>query len=155
PAVPVVGIGASAGGLEAFRALLKALPPDTGMAFVLISHLMPEQKSILDELLSKATAMPVTQVRRKTAVEPNHVYVIPPKKELLIKDGHLAIKTLVAEERPSMVIDRFFRSLALYRKSKAIGVILSGTGTDGTRGLDEIKGEDGITFVQDAASASY
>src|SRR5215510_10565970 len=90
PDVPVVGIGASAGGLEAFRALLKALPPDTGMAFVLISHLMPEQKSILDELLSKATAMPVTQVRRKTAVEPNHVYVIPPNKELLIKDGHLA-----------------------------------------------------------------
>src|SRR5262249_25412111 len=123
--------------------------------FVLISHLGHEQKSILDQLLSKATSMPVIQLRRKTVVEPNHVYVIPPNKELSIEDGYLGIKRLVATERPSMVIDRFFRSLALHRKGKAIGVILSGTGSDGTLGLDEIKGQDGITFVQDAASAAY
>ena len=120
PAVPVVGIGASAGGLEAFTALLKALPPDTGMAFVLISHLGHEQKSILDQLLSKATSMPVIQLRRKTVMEPNHVYVIPPNKELSIEDGYLGIKRLVATERPSMVIDRFFRSLALHRKGKVL-----------------------------------
>jgi two-component system CheB/CheR fusion protein len=151
-AVPVVGIGASAGGLEAFTELLEALPPDTGMAFVLISHLMREQKSMLSELLSRATSMPVTQVQQKTFVEPNHVYVIAPDKELTIDEGYLKIKTLIAADRPSMVIDRFFRSLAQDRKSKAIGVILSGSGSDGSRGLAGIKGEDGITFVQDASA---
>src|SRR5690348_16611249 len=111
PLVPVVGIGASAGGLEAFTNLLRALSADTGMAFVLISHLMHEQKSILGELLSKATTMPVSQLERQTAIKPNHVYVIPPNKELLIENAHLNIAPLTHVDRPSMVIDRFFRSL--------------------------------------------
>src|SRR5215831_4775383 len=94
PPVPVVGIGASAGGLEAFTSLLRALPSDTGMAFVLISHLMHEQKSILGELLSKATLMPVSQLERQTVIKPNHVYVIPPKKELSIENDRLNISPL-------------------------------------------------------------
>src|SRR5215831_4098107 len=155
PPVPVVGIGASAGGLEAFTTLLRALPTDTGMAFVLISHLMHEKKSILAELLSKATAMPVTQLEARTRVESNHVYVIPPNKELSIGDGYLTIQPLVAKDRPPMVIDRFFRSLAQDRKSKAVGVILSGTGSDGTAGLSAIKTEGGITLVQDPVTATY
>src|SRR5262249_9214265 len=145
PTVPVVGIGASAGGLEALTSLLRCLPSDTGMAFVVISHLMHEQKSILGELLSKATSMPVSQLERHTLLRPNHVYVIPPNRGLSIGDGYL--KTTQLTERPPMVIDRFFRSLAQSRASKAVGVILSGTGSDGTRGLAEIKGEGGITFV--------
>src|ERR1051325_2883797 len=92
--VPVVGIGASAGGLDAFRSLLKALPADTGMAFVLISHLMPEQKSVLGELLSKSTTMTVSQLERQTVIKPNHIYVIPPKKELSIEDDRLRISPL-------------------------------------------------------------
>jgi two-component system CheB/CheR fusion protein len=155
PLVPVVGIGASAGGLDAFTSLLKALPEDTGMSFVLISHLMHEQKSMLGELLSKATTMPVDQLERQTVIKPNHVYVIPPDKELSIENGRLKIAPLKPVDRPSMVIDRFFRSLASARKSKAVGVILSGTGTDGTLGLAEIKAEGGITFVQNEKSAAY
>src|SRR5262245_42281367 len=104
-AVPIVGIGASVGGFEAFTTLLKGLPPDTGMAFVLISHLMHEQKSFLGELLSKATSMPVTQLEVCTRIRSNHVYVILLDKELLIEDGYLKTRTLLAAERSLMVID--------------------------------------------------
>lgn len=155
PLVPVVGIGASAGGLDAFRALLKALPDDTGMAFVLIAHLMPEKKSVLGELLARETSMPVNQLEADTPVEANHVYVIPPDQALTIQNGHLEIRKPEASERPSMVIDTFFRSLAEARRAKAVGVILSGTGSDGSSGLADIKGEGGITFIQDSASAAF
>lgn len=152
---PIVGVGASAGGLEAFKQLLGALPEDTGMAFVLISHLGHSQKSMLSQLLSRATQMRVEQVGEATEVHPNVVYVIPPNRYLQISDGFLRTKLLPSADRPPMVIDHFFRSLAEMRKSKAIGVILSGTGTDGTLGLRSIKAEGGITFVQDQASAEY
>jgi two-component system CheB/CheR fusion protein len=155
PVVSVVGIGASAGGLEAFTTLLKALPPDTGMAFVIITHLLPEKKSVLGEILGKTTRMPVIQLEQRTLVEANHIYVIPPDKELSIADGHLEVASLPATDRPTYVIDRFFHSLAEDRKSKAVGIVLSGTGTDGTRGLADIKTEGGITFVQDPASAAF
>jgi two-component system, chemotaxis family, CheB/CheR fusion protein len=147
--IPVVGIGASAGGLEAFRELLEALPNDTGMAFVLVSHLSRTHESMLAELLSKATRMPVAEVRAQTPIQANHVYVIPPSAALAIENGGLSARPLVTGSHPVMVIDAFFRSLAEHRKSQAIGVVLSGTGTDGTLGLAAIKAEGGIAFVQD------
>jgi two-component system, chemotaxis family, CheB/CheR fusion protein len=153
--VPVVGIGASAGGLEAFRELLEALPHDTGMAFVLVSHLSKTYKSMLSELLSKVTKMPVAEVHGKTPVLANHIYVIPPNAALVVEEGGLAARPLEDASRHTMVIDTFFRSLAEHRKSQAIGVVLSGTGTDGTLGLAEIKAEGGIAFAQDQQSAKY
>ena len=127
-AVPVVGIGASAGGLEAFRELLEALPSDTGMAFVLVSHLSKTYKSMLSELLSKVTRMPVAEVRGQTPLLANHIYVIPPNATLEMEDGGLVARPIQEENRHGMVIDAFFRSLAERRKSQAIGVVLSGTG---------------------------
>ena len=151
PAFPVVGVGASAGGLEAFTQLLKALPPDTGMAFVLVQHLAPTHPSALAEILGRVTAMPVSEVQDESAVEPNHVYVIPPDRGMTIVRG--ALQLLPREghgvHRP---IDRFFRSLAEERRHRAIGVVLSGTASDGTTGLEAIKAEGGITFAQDATA---
>jgi two-component system, chemotaxis family, CheB/CheR fusion protein len=155
PPVPVVGIGASAGGLEAFRDLLEALPNDTGMAFVLVSHLSKTYKSMLSELLSKVTRMLVAEVRGAMPALANHIYVISPNSTLTMEDGGLTARPLKDENRHGMVIDAFFRSLAEHRKSQAIGVVLSGTGTDGTLGLAAIKAEGGIAFAQDQQSAKY
>ena len=153
--VPVVGIGASAGGLEAFTELLKALPDNTGMAFVLVSHLSRTHGSMLAELLSKATPMQVEEVQAQTPVLANHVYVIPPSAMLTLSDGNLSAFPLRTTSRPVMVIDSFFRSLAEHRGSQAIGVVLSGTGSDGTLGLAAIKAEGGIAFAQDEKSARF
>jgi two-component system, chemotaxis family, CheB/CheR fusion protein len=145
---PVVGVGASAGGLEAFTQLLKALPADTGMAFVLVQHLAPSHASALAEILSRATKMPVTEVRDEPIVEPNHVYVIPPDRSMIIVRGALQLFPREGRGAPHP-IDQFFRSLAVEQRHRAIGVVLSGTATDGTLGLGEIKAEGGITFAQD------
>jgi two-component system, chemotaxis family, CheB/CheR fusion protein len=153
--VPVAGIGASAGGLEAFRLFLEALPNNTGMAFVLVSHLNKAHGSMLAEILSKATTMPVAEVQDRAPVLANHIYVIPPNAILEITKGRLSARPLREARRPVMVIDTFFRSLAEHSKSQAIGVVLSGTGTDGTLGLAAIKAEGGIAFAQDQQSAKY
>src|ERR1700683_1987604 len=155
PPVPVVGIGASAGGLEAFRELVQALRNDTGMAFVLVSHLSKTYKSMLSELLSKVTKMPVAEVRGETPILANHIYVIPPNATLVMENNGLSARPIQDEDRHGKVIDGFFRSLAERRKSQAIGVVLSGTGTDGTLGLAAIKAEGGIAFAQDQQSAKY
>ncbi len=148
---PVVGVGASAGGLEAFTQLLKALPADTGMAFVLVQHLAPSHPSALAEILSRATKMPVLEVRDEPTVEPNHVYVIPPDRSMIIVGGVLQL--LPREGRGAHhPVDQFFRTLATEQRHRAIGVVLSGTGTDGTIGLKDIKAEGGITFAQDATA---
>ena len=144
---PVVGIGASAGGLEAFTQLLKALPADTGMAFVLVQHLAPTHVSALAEILSRATTMPVVEVQDELPVEPNRVYVIPPDRGMIIVRGVLQL--LPRGSGPHRPVDQFFRALAEDRRHQAIGVILSGTATDGTLGVEAIKGEGGITFAQD------
>ena len=143
----VVGIGASAGGLEAFIQLLRALPPDTGLAFVLVQHLAPAHPSALAEILSRATPMPVLEVQDEPRVQPNHVYVIPPGRNMTIAQGalHLLAREAHGQQRP---IDRFFQSLADDQAHQAIGVILSGSATDGTLGLEAIKAEGGITFAQ-------
>src|SRR6516164_1542591 len=147
--VPVVGVGASAGGLEAFTQMLRALPVDTGMAFVLVQHLAPTHASMLTEILSRATSMPVREAQDQMPVEPNHVYVIPPGTNMVISQGVLQLSPRTETRGQHRPIDPFFRSLAEDQGHKAIGVILSGTATDGTLGLEAIKAEGGITFAQD------
>jgi two-component system CheB/CheR fusion protein len=152
---PIVGIGCSAGGLEAFKQLLKGLPPNPGMAFVLVQHLDPGHESLLAKLLSKATDMQVSEVTEGMAVERNHVYVIPPNKTMGVLNGVLH---LMAREEPGakhLPIDFFLRTLAEESGSRAIGVILSGAASDGTLGLKAIKAEGGITFAQDERTAKY
>src|SRR5436190_4275601 len=152
---PIVGIGASAGGLEAFRQLLERLPVDTGMAFVLVSHLDPTHKSILTELLARRTKLPVTEVSDGTKVEPNNVYVLPPNTSMAIAEGTLHLQPREEGRAGRHPIDYFLRTLAEDQTHRAIGVILSGTDSDGTLGLEAIKSEGGITFAQDAKSAKY
>src|SRR5215813_5473188 len=151
---PVVGVGASAGGLEAITQMLRALEPRLGMAFVLVPHLDPSHESAMSELLARATRMPVLQVTDGTRVKADHVYVIPPNTEMTISQGVLQLAT----RTPSLLhmpIDTFLRSLATDQSANAIGIILSGTASDGTLGLAAIKGEAGITFAQDSDSAKY
>jgi two-component system CheB/CheR fusion protein len=153
PSPPViVGIGASAGGLEAFTELLSHLPDDTGMAFVLIQHLDPKHESHLSELLSKESKMPVSEVKGETRAEANHVYVIPPEFNLAISGG--VLQTLPrADSGRNMPIDSFLQALAADCGSHAVGVILSGNATDGTLGLQAIKAAGGATFAQKIGTA--
>jgi two-component system, chemotaxis family, CheB/CheR fusion protein len=152
---PVVGVGASAGGLEAFRQLLKALPIDTGMAYVLVQHLDPVHESILAELLAKGSRMPVAEVREDTRIEPNRVYVTPGQQDVAIEGSVLKLVPRTTTGGRHLPIDSFLRSLAMAQGAKAIGVILSGTGSDGTLGATAIKAEGGIAFAQEPASAAY
>ncbi|HYW46449.1 MAG TPA: chemotaxis protein CheB [Bryobacteraceae bacterium] len=153
--IPVVGIGASAGGLEAFKLLLSHLPPDTGFAVVLIQHLDPTHHSSLSDILGRATEMPVREAADGTPAEPNHVYVIPPNAELAIANRVLRLTPRGQVPGPHMPIDHFLRSLARDCGSGAIGVILSGTGTDGSGGLQAVKEAGGVTFVQEPATAEF
>ncbi len=150
----IAAIGASAGGIEALSELLRLLPVDTGMAFVLIQHLDPKHPSILAELLSKETAMQVKEVTQGVKVEPNHVYVIPPNTTMSISGRSLQLAPREGSHGIHMSIDRFMRSLAEEQGNRAIGVILSGSGTDGTLGMAEIQAQGGVTFAQDE-SAKY
>ncbi|MDD5544176.1 MAG: chemotaxis protein CheB [Acidobacteriia bacterium] len=150
---PIVGVGASAGGLEAFTAFLKPMPAESGMAFVLIQHLDPKQHSQLTDLLSKASRMPVQEVRTDTTVKANHVYVISPGVCLSLSGGRLRVEP--REPGRNLPIDHFFRSLASDAGSTAIGIVLSGTASDGTLGLKSIKVEGGITFAQEPSSAKF
>ena len=153
--VPVVGVGASAGGLEAFQQLLNHLPTTTGMAFVFVQHLAPRHESMLTELLARSTKIPVQEVKDGMKVAPDHIYVIPPNSNMVISDGVLHLMPRRENELQHMPIDSFLTSLAEDRKGKAIGVILSGTASDGTLGLKAIKAEGGITFAQDEKTAKY
>jgi len=152
---PIVGIGASAGGFEAFSELLKALPADTGMAFVLVQHLDPKHKSQLTELLGRSANLPVIEAKDNVEVASNHVYVIPANARITLSDGHLRVLPRKENELPPMPVDAFFRSLAIEQQDRAIAIVLSGTGTDGTLGIEAIKGEGGITFAQHESSAKY
>ena len=152
---PIVGIGASAGGLEAFEQFFTHTPPDTGMAFVLIQHLDPKHKSILSELVRRYTRMTVREVEDGMVVKPNTIYVIPPNRNMALLNGDLHL--LEPSKIPGMrtPIDFFFRSLAEDRKEEAICIVLSGTGTEGSMGLRAVKGEGGMVMVQDPESAKY
>ena len=152
---PVVGIGASAGGLDTFKRLLKAIPENSGMAYILVQHLDPSHDSILAELLQRVTRIPVLEVTDNIKVSPDHIYIIPSNKLLTATDGVLKLSARPSRDHKSMPIDLFFTSLAKVHQSHAIGVVLSGTGTDGTLGLKAIKAQGGITFAQEQNSASY
>ena len=150
----IVGVGASAGGLEAFTLLLKDVPADTGMGFVLVQHLDPVHESALTQILAKATAMPVREAANNLPVEPNHVYIIPPNRNMTIAQGRLKLAPRRQTAGAHRSIDVFFESLAQDQRERAIGVILSGTASDGTLGLEAIKAEGGFTLAQDE-SAKY
>ena len=151
----IVGIGASAGGLEAFRTFFQHMNENSGMAFVLISHLNPDRESKLSELLAKNTQMSVMQVRDTTPIEPNRVYVIPPNANLTIEKGTLQLCQPTKARGHRSPIDVFFRSLAKDQRQNAVCVILSGTGSDGTLGLKAIKENGGLTIAQDSNTAQY
>src|SRR5437868_9281036 len=152
-ACPIVGIGGSAGGFEAAMALLEHLSPKTGSAFAIVQHLDPHHASRLASLLGRVTNMPVIEVTKTITPEPNTVYVQPPNKSLICKDGALAIVRPTGAR--NLAIDHFFESLAESRGSRALGVILSGTGTDGTAGMRAIKAAGGLTFAQNEESAKF
>lgn len=154
---PVVGIGASAGGLDAFKKLLSAIPEDSGMAYVLVQHLDPSHESLLPALLQKVTKIPVLEISDDIKVLPDHIYIIPSNKMLVANDGILQLSPRAEKNKNerNLPIDLFFTSLAEVHQSHAIGVILSGTGSDGTKGLRAIKDYGGITFAQDESSAAY
>jgi len=151
----VVGIGASAGGLEAFTRLLEHLPATTGMAYIFVQHLDPAHPSLLPGLLARVTPMPVREVINGMTVEPNQVYVLPPNAALTFEQGILTLGPLLSFNGQRLAIDHFFCSLARECRSQAIGVLLSGTASDGTEGLQAIKAEGGVTFAQDAHSAAF
>ncbi len=152
---PIVGIAASAGGLEAFTQLLSHLPIDTGMAFVLIQHLDPNHKSLLTEILAKTTKMPVSEVYNGIVVEPNSVYIIPPNTKMTLAQGVLQLVPREKIDGKYMPGDAFFTSLAAALGSKAISVVLSGGDGDGALGSEAIRSAGGITFAQCEASAKY
>ncbi|PSN17237.1 histidine kinase [filamentous cyanobacterium CCP5] len=149
----VVGIGASAGGLEAFTRLLNNLPTDTGMAFVLVQHLDPNQPSLLTEIIARTTQMPVHEVEDGMAVAPNQVYVMPSNVVMTIAQGCLQLHPRQPSYPPSRVIDGFFQSLAEDQLDQAVGIVLSGADADGAVGLEAIKAAEGITFAQSEATA--
>ncbi|MEQ1636648.1 MAG: chemotaxis protein CheB [Methylococcales bacterium] len=151
----IVGVGASAGGLEALEELFKAMPADTGCAFVVVVHLDPTHVSLLPDLLQRRTAMPVTHITDNLLVEPNHIYVIPPNKSLAILNKYLQLMDLELPRASHLPIDYFFRSLAQDQGSQAICIVLSGTGSDGSQGLREIKAEAGLVIAQDESTAKY
>ncbi len=152
---PIVGIGASAGGLEALELFLGKMPINTGMSFVVIQHLDPNYKGMMPELLQRSTLMKVLQAKDWLKVEPNCIYVIPPNKSLSIKDGSLHLSNPLETRGLRLPIDFFFRSLAEEQQEKSIGIILSGMGSDGSLGAKAIKEKNGLVLVQDPKSAKF
>ncbi len=152
---PIVGIGSSAGGLETLVQFFKNTPNDSGMAFVVIQHLDPSHKDMMVELLQRVTPMPVMQAKDKLKIKPNHIYVIPPNKDMSILHGVLHLLAPVAPRGLRLPIDFFLRSLADDQQERSIGVVLSGMGSDGTLGLRSIKEKAGVVFVQDPDTAKF
>ena len=150
----IVGIGGSAGALNAYKALLDALPPDTGMAFVIVSHIMPTANSQLAQILSKHTKMSVLVASKSMPIRVNHVYVIPPNADLLIENlsDRSAFKVVSPRTKRNEQVDLLFISLAEAIGARAIGIILSGYGDDGTEGCKHIKAKGGTTFAQDMSA---
>lgn len=151
----IVGIGASAGGLEALQSFFEKVPIDSGMAYVVIQHLSPDHKSLMVELLSRKTIIPVQRAEDGLKVERNHIYLIPPKKNLTLFHGEILLNEPAPRGMVNLPVDLFFRSLAEDQGEKAVGIILSGTGSDGTRGVRAVKEHGGLVMVQDEASAKF
>ncbi len=155
PAFPIVGIGASAGGLESLERLFSHMPRNTGAAFVVIQHLSPDFKSLIDELLARRTRIPILQATDGARVEPDTVYLLPPRKEMIVKGGRLHLTDKDPKQGLTLPIDHFFRSLALDAGPMARAIVLSGTGTDGSRGITEVKRMGGIVFAESEQSAKF
>jgi two-component system CheB/CheR fusion protein len=151
----IVGIGASAGGLDAINQLFENMPDNTGFSFIIVQHISPDHKSLMAELVSKHTRMPVVEAEDNMAVKPDHIYVIPSKKFMTIQSDRLRLSDKEKNKFPNNAIDVFFDSLAGEAGDKAIGIILSGTGTDGTKGAASIKTNGGIIVVQDPVTAAF
>lgn len=151
----IVGMGASAGGLESFNEFFEIMPENSGMAFVLVQHLDPTHKSLMVDLIKKHTQMIISEVVDHTEVQPNHIYVIPPNKDMAIFNGVLHLMDPTQARGFRKPIDYFFRSLAEDQMEKAIGIVLSGTGTEGTLGLKNIKNQGGLAIVQEPTTAKY
>lgn len=152
---PIVGIGASAGGFDALRRLLEAMPPQPNVALVVVQHLARDKPSLAPELLAKYTSMEVLQVHDEPTVKPNCVYIIPPGKYLGIVDGRLKLSSMEGPRRVPVAIDYFFRALSKDQRQRAIGVILSGTGSDGTLGIKAITEAGGFVIAQELSTAEY
>lgn len=150
-----IGLGASAGGLEALREFFSEISVDTGCAFVVVQHLSPDYKSIMDELLSRNTSMPVEAVTDGVEVKPNAVYLIPPRKNMLLVQGRLYLSEQPTEQGVNLPIDVFFRSLAEDARQQAVAIVLSGTGSDGSRGIRSVKESGGLVLVQDPDSSKF
>jgi two-component system CheB/CheR fusion protein len=150
PPAFTVGIGGSAGALSAYKALLDALPSNTGMAFVIVAHLYPAAHSHLASIMSRRTKMPVTVASRAIPIKANHVYVIPPNVDLLIERN--AFKVVAPRSRRNVQVDLFFTSLAEAMGTRAIGIVVSGYGSDGAEGCRHIKEKGGTTFAQDLSA---
>ncbi len=154
-ALPIVGIGASAGGLEALEAFLRNVMPSSGLAYVVVQHLDPSRDALLATLLQRATLMPVVEVTDRMLVEADHVYVIPPNSELAVFGGRLYLLEPIAARGSRLPIDHFFRSLAAHSESSAVGVILSGMGSDGAQGVRAIKSHGGVALAQSPDTAAF
>ncbi len=155
PVFPVVGLGASAGGLRALQQFFQAMPANSGMAFVVIMHLSPDHESHAASILQHSTAMPVLQVTEPVPVEPNRVYVIPPAKSLAMDDGHIVLSDPERPRGQHVAIDLFFRTLAETHTTHAACIVLSGTGADGSVGIKRVKETGGIAIAQDPHDAEY
>ena len=151
----IIGIGASAGGLEAINELFDNIPGDTGYSYVVIQHLSPDYKSLMGELLSKHTRMQVYEANEEMTIQPDCIYLLPSGKTMTLKNGKFRLQDKVKKQQPNTAIDIFFESLAADKKEKAVAVVLSGTGTDGTLGIEAIKSYGGIVIVQDPISAEF
>lgn len=151
----VVGVGASAGGLEALERFFRATPADTGMAFVIIQHLSPDFKSLMDELLARFTAMRLVRVQSASEIEANTIYLLPPRKDMVIEDGLLVLKEHSPDQQLHLPINRFFSSLARAKQEHAVAIVLSGTGSDGSLGVADIHDNGGLVLVQTEVSAKF
>ncbi|QEF96242.1 Autoinducer 2 sensor kinase/phosphatase LuxQ [Stieleria maiorica] len=151
----IAGIGASAGGLEALEQLFENTAVDSGLAYVVVQHLSPDFKSVMDQLLTRKTKIPVRLIEDGTRILPNHIYLLPPKKEAILSNGKLLLADRSAGEQLSFPIDHFFRSLAQDAGRNSIAIVLSGTGTDGSRGILDIHAAGGLVVVQSEASAKF
>ncbi len=152
---PVVGVGASAGGLDALTRLVRVVPADSGLAVVIVQHLDPHHESQLSTILASETSSSVVDAAHGMKVQPDHIYVIRPNTNVAIADGVLSVTPRPDDRRPHYPVDHFLRSLAAVQGPHAVGVVLSGTGSDGTLGLSEIKAAGGVTFAQDERTAQH
>ncbi|MGE0761537.1 MAG: chemotaxis protein CheB, partial [Pirellulaceae bacterium] len=155
PTFPIVGIGASAGGLEALEQFFRSVPAPTPMAFVVIQHLSPDFKSVMDDLLGRVTKIPIRQISDGMRVEPGTIYLLPPKQEVILSNGKLLLTERSSQDRLSFPIDYFFRSLAQDAGRRAIAVVLSGTGTDGSRGICDVHEAGGLVMAQSIETAKF